>query len=101
MGHDTKNNWKNVASPMCHLKDENGTLITARVEIANTLDTAIEKSSSENYSIEFQSIKAQKEKYKMNFKPNRNLHYNKFTMRDLKRSLKKSNNSYPGPDQIH
>ena len=51
---------------------------------------------------EFQSIKAQKEKQKINFKTNRNLRYDKkFTMRDLKRSLKKSNNSSPGPDQIH
>ena len=81
---------KNVASPMHHLKDENGALITDRVEIANTLGAAIEKSSSsENYSKEFQSIKAQKEKLKINFKTNRNLRYNKkFTMRDLKRSLK-------------
>ena len=39
---------KNVASPMHHLKDENGTLITDRVEIANTLGAAIEKSSSNN-----------------------------------------------------
>ena len=94
---------KNVASPMHHLKDDNGTLITDRVEIANTLGAAIEKSSSSNnYSKEFQSIKAQKEKQKINFKTNRNLRYNKkFTMRDLKRSLKKSNNSSPGPDQIH
>ena len=94
---------KNVASPMHHLKDDNGTLITDRVEIANTLGAAIEKSSSSNnYSKEFQSIKAQKEKQKINFKINRNLRYNKkFTMRDLKRSLKKSNNSSPGPDQIH
>ena len=39
---------KNVASPMHHL---NGTLITGRVEIANTLGAAIDKSSSsENYS---------------------------------------------------
>ena len=46
-----------------HLKDENGTLIIDRVEIANTLGAAIEKSSSSNkYSKEFQSIKAQKEK---------------------------------------
>ena len=52
---------KNVASPMHHLKDENGALITDRVEIPNTLGAAIEKSSSsENYSKEFQSIKAQK-----------------------------------------
>ena len=94
---------KNVASPMHHLKDDNGTRITDRVEIANTLSAAIEKSSSSNnYSKEFQSIKAQNEKQKINFKTNRNLRYNKkFTMRYLKRSLKKSNNSSPGPDQIH
>ena len=80
---------KNVASPMHHLKDDNGTLITDRVEIANTLGAVIEKSSSSNnYSKEFQSIKAQKVKQKINFKTNRNLRYNKFTMRDLKRSLK-------------
>ena len=81
---------KNVASPMHHLKDDNGTLISDRVEISNTLGAAIEKSSSSNnYSEEFQSIKAQKEKQKINFKTNRNLRYNKkFTMRDLKRSLK-------------
>ena len=93
----------NVASPMHHLKDENGTLITDRVQIANTLGAAIEKSSSsENYSKEFQYIKAQNEKQKINFKTNRNFRYNKkFTMGDLKRSLKKSNNSSPGPDQIH
>ena len=93
---------KNVASPMHHLKDENGTLITDRVQIANTLGAAIEKSSSENYAKEFQAIKAQKEKQKINFKTNINLRYNKkLTMKDLKRSLKKSNNSSPGPDQIH
>ena len=94
---------KNASSPMHHLKDENGTLITDRVQIANTLGAAIEKSSSsDNYSKEFQFIKAQREKQKINFKTNRNLRYNKkFTMRDLKRSLKKSNNSFPGPDQIH
>ena len=88
---------------MHHLKDENGTLITDRVQIVETLGAAIEKSSSsENYTKEFQSIKAQKEKQKINFKTNRNLRYNKkFTMSDLKRSLKKSNNSSPGPDQIY
>ena len=71
---------------MHHLKYENGTLITDRMQIANTLGAAIEKSSSsENYSNEFQSITAQKEKETINFKTNRNLRYNKkFTMRDLK-----------------
>ena len=59
-------------------------------------------SSSENYSKKFQSIKAQKEKRHINFKTNKKLRYNKkFMMRYLKRSLKKSNNSSPGPDQIH
>ena len=89
---------------MHYLKMElKGTLITDRVQIANTLGAAIEISSSaNNYSIEFQSIKAQKEKQKINFKTNRNLRYDKkFTMWDLKRSSKKSNNSSPGPDQIH
>ena len=41
-----KLNGTNVASPMHHLKYENGTLITDRVQIANTLGAAIEKSSS-------------------------------------------------------
>ena len=68
---------------MHHLKDENGTIITDRVEIANKLG------SSENYYKEFQSIKAQNEKQKVNFKTNRKLCYDKkFTMRHLKRSLK-------------
>ena len=63
---------------MHHLKDNSGTLITDRVEIANTLGAVIEKSSSSNnYFIEFQSIKGQKEKQKINFKTNRNLRYNK------------------------
>ena len=67
---------KNVASPMHHLKDDNGTLMTDKVEIANTLGAAIEKSSSSNnYSKELQSIKAQKEKQKINFKTNRSLRW--------------------------
>ena len=37
---------KNVASPMHHFKDDNGTLITNRVEIANTVGAAIDISWS-------------------------------------------------------
>ena len=87
------------SEPYASLKDDNGTLITDRVEIANTLGAAIEKkSSSNNYSKEFQSIKVQKEKQKINFKTNRNLRCNeKCTISDLKRSLKRPNNS-PHPD---
>ena len=69
---------------MHHIKDGNGTLITDRVQIANTLDAAIEKKFFKNYSKEFQSIKAQKEKQNINFKTNKNLRYNKkLTMRVL------------------
>ena len=83
---------------MHHLKDDNGTLITDRVEIANKLGVPIETSSSESSSKGFQSVKAQKEKKKINFKTNINLRYNKkLTMRDLKRTLK-YNNSYSGLD---
>ena len=53
---------KNVASPMHHLKDENGTLITDRVEIADTLGAAIEKSSSENYSTKSSNLSRHKKK---------------------------------------
>ena len=54
---------------MHHLKDEDGTLLTDRVEIANTVGAAIAIGlSSNNYSEEFQSIKVQKEKQKINFK---------------------------------
>ena len=35
---------------MHHLKDENGTLITDRIEVAKMLGAAIEKSSAGNYS---------------------------------------------------
>ena len=98
-----KINGKNVASPMHHLKDTNGQLITDKVEIANTLGAAVHKSSSSaNYSKEFQSIKKAKEKHPINFKTTHKYKYNKsFRLSDLKRSLKKSNNSSPGIDQIH
>ena len=98
-----KINGKNVGSHLHHLKDSNGTLITNKEEIANSLGSSIEKSSSSaNYSEQFQSIKATKEKNKINFKTSLKYKYNKkFKLRDLKRSLKKSNNSSPGFDQIH
>ena len=50
---------------MHHLKDDNGTLITDRVEIANTLGAAIEKSSSSNnYSKELPIYQGTKGKAK-------------------------------------
>ena len=81
--------WRLFCPGRDELRDKNGSLITDREEIAYTLGRAIEKSSSsENYSKEFKSIKLWKENQKINFKTNRNLHYDQeFTMWDLKRSL--------------
>ena len=58
-------------------RDEDGTLITNRLEIAYTPGAIDKISSSENYSREFQSIKAPKEKQKNNFKTKRKLSCNK------------------------
>ena len=88
------NNWKNVVSPMHYLKDENETLITEILEIANTLCAAIEwtvfEMSLENYSKEFQCIEARKEKQKIAFKTNKNLQYSKKFMMKFKMVLRKS-----------
>ena len=96
---------KNIPSHLLHLKDPfTGDLITDKEEIANTIGTTFEKnSSSKNYSKEFQAIKKREEEKPLNFSTkNKNLAYNKkFELRDLKRSLKKSKDSTPGPDNIH
>ena len=86
---------------MHHSKNDNGTLITDRMEIAYTLGADIEKSSSSNkYSKEFQSIKAQKKMQKINLKKKSSLQFEVYDER-LKTILKKSNNSSPSPYQIH
>ena len=94
---------KNVNSRLNQMKDKNGNSITNKEDIANKLAQTFEKnSSSEHYSDEFQDIKSQKESSNLNFKTNKTFSYNKkFSLRDLKRSLKKSNDSSPGIDQIH
>ena len=94
---------KNVSCNLHHLKDCNGKLVTQKDDIAALLGTNFEKcSSSSNYRPEFQKIKKDHERKKINFKTTINFKYNKkFTMRDLKRSLKKAKNSAFGPDLIH
>ena len=99
-----KINGKNVANHLHHLKDDNGSFITEKENIANKLGKTFEKnSSSKNYSTKFQKIKKDEENKPLNFSTkNTNLRYNKkFTLRDLKRSLRKAKDSAPGPDQIH
>ena len=91
-----------------HLVDETGNKITGKTAIANTLGEHFQKnSSSSNYAPEFKTIKLKEESRPVNFNlsrkdKKRNHNYNKkFKMRDLKWAIKKSNNSSPGPDQIH
>ena len=103
-----KINGKNNSKILHHVEDSNGDIVTGKKEVANALGEQFQKcSSSSNYSPEFQTIKNNQEKQKIDFNfshkdkkvyPN----YNKnFKLRDLKRAIKKSNNSTPGPDQIH
>ena len=96
---------KNVSNHLHHLKNESGDLITDKESIANSLGKSFAKSSSsENYSADFQKLKSSEEKKKINFKPKPGIQYKynkRFTMKDLTRTLKKANNSSPGPDQIH
>ena len=75
---------------MHHLKDENGTLITDRVEIANMLGAAIDKSSSSEITPKSSNLSRHNKKgTRSTLKTNRNLRYkSKFTLRDLKRSSK-------------
>ena len=80
----------------------NGQKITDQSKIANHLAEGFSlKSSSDNYNPEFKKIKDQQEKNKLNFSSNNSEIYNRyFKLRDLKRAIKKSKNTAPGPDNI-
>ena len=90
------------SSPINHLNVNNEELDTPR-EIADALaSTFAKKSSSENYSEEFQRNKAKEEKKKLSFKSNNTEHYNKlFTLKKLKTALEKAHDSCPGSDKVH
>ena len=78
-------------------------VVTSKTDIADALaDTFAEKSSSSNYSAAFQKFQNTKEKTKLNFKSNNNEYYNKdFTMKELKKALKKCHDTAVGCDDIH
>ena len=96
---------KNIPSHVLHLKDPfTGELITNKEDIANKIGATFEEnSSSNNYSNEFQTIKRIEEEKPLNFttKSKHESYNKKFKLRDLKRSLKRSKDSSPGPDNIH
>jgi ribonuclease HI len=86
-----------------HLKNPDGTMSKSTTEISNTLAKHYSKSSSSNnYCAQFQNIKAAKEQQNIDFSSNNHESYNKrFRLKDLKRALRKSKNTAPGPDKIH
>ena len=90
------------SSPINHLNVNNKELDTPR-DIADALaSTFAKKSSSENYSEQFQRNKAKEEKKKLSFKSNNTEHYNKlFTLKELKTALEKAHDSCPGSDKVH
>ena len=97
-----KINGKNSSLNVGHLNvsDE---VVTSKADIADVLaDTFKEKSSSSNYSTSFQKFKNTKGKTRLNFKLNNNEQYNKdFTIKELRKALKKCHDTAVGCDDIH
>ena len=93
---------KNSRSNVGHLNVDDD-VVTFKADIADVLaDTFSKKSSSSNYSKSFQKLQNTKEKTKLNFKSNNNEHYNKdFTIKELRKALKKCHDTAVGCDDIH
>ena len=93
---------KNAKSGVQHLK-KGEEILTTQDEIAEELAKTFEKkSSSQNYSEEFQKIKNHKEKQHLNFKSKNNEDYNEpFMYDELLTALNKSHNTATGPDMVH
>ena len=72
-------------------------------EISNALGENFQKnSSSSNYSQQFQDVKIEKEREKLNFQSLNNKKYNlPFKLSELKDSLHKCNDTAAGQDNIH
>ena len=97
-----KINGKNSSLNVGHL-NVGDDVLASKADIADVLaDTFAEKSSSSNYLASFQKLKNTKEKTKINFKSNNSEQYNKdFTIKELKKALKKCHDTAVGCDDIH
>ena len=97
-----KINGKFNANSVSHLDTDNGNF-TSKQDIAHVLaETFAKKSSSENYSSTFRKYQTVKEKSKLNFKSSNMEHYNKeFTIKELKKALKKCHDTAVGSDDIY
>ena len=96
-------NGKRSNNPVFHLKKKDGENAETEEEIVNTLAENYEQqSSSQKHSDNFQSTKKQAEKTNLNFKSENKENYNRiFSMKDLKKAIKKAKNSSEGGDKIH
>ena len=97
-----KINGKNSSLNIGHL-NVGDYVVASKADIADVLaDTFVEKSSSANYSTAFQKFQNFKEKTKLNFKSNYDELYNKdFTIKELRKALKKCHDTAVGCDDIH
>ncbi|KAK6171735.1 hypothetical protein SNE40_018173 [Patella caerulea] len=93
---------KSSALSVNHLNVDNTTLTTFP-DIANSLASTISFNSSSNFSSDaFQGIKHQQEKRRLNFKSRNDECYNdKFSISELRDSLKRARDTATGPDEIH
>ena len=76
--------------------------ITGKKAIDDLLAEIFSKNSSSQFNTEFYKIKPTLEKKKISFSSTFSEEYNKsFTLTELVDSIKKSNHSVVGPDEIH
>ena len=97
-----KINGKNSSLNIGHL-NVGDDVVTSKADIADVLaETFAEKTSSSNYSTSFKKFKNTQEKTKLNFKLNNYEQYNKdFTIKELRKALKKCHDTAVGCDDIH
>ena len=93
---------KNTNKPINHLSQGN-TKAKNEKHIANLIaENFAQVSFTKNYSNQFNSIRIKEEKNKIKFTSDKTESYNQpFTLTELQDSISKSNNSAPGPDEIH
>ena len=92
---------KKQSTPLKHLSVTNQK-ITGKKAIADLLAETFSKNSSSQFNTEFYKIKPTLKKKKIRFSSNNSEEYNKpFTLTELVDSIKKSNHSAVGPDEVH
>ena len=101
--YETIRKIKGKPTRKINILSENGQTYSTVPEIVNRLaQTFSDVSSNANYSPEFQTHKAAKERLALDFSSDNTEPYNKlFTITDLEYNLAKVKNTTPGKDSIH